>query len=135
MRGDSVATFKISIHAPREGSDPKAGPLPQGGVYISIHAPREGSDVKIPDLKVHKRNFYPRSPRGERHIDATAMPSNFHISIHAPREGSDALTGHDVVCFMISIHAPREGSDSTMPKFYTAYGISIHAPREGSDVR
>ena len=105
-----TADFRISIHAPREGSDmydygnntaqflflstlpargatlcdahctqslpflstlpargaTKAGPLPQGGVYISIHAPREGSD-KVPEsLGLSVLDFYPRSPRGER---------------------------------------------------------------------
>ena len=60
--------INISIHAPREGSDRRAGsavPVPE----ISIHAPREGSD-----------------PGGGP--EARRDP----ISIHAPREGSDAAT-------------------------------------------
>ena len=55
----------ISIHAPREGSDPVKKYAYDGRV-ISIHAPREGSDTS--QLKSH---FWVR------------------ISIHAPREGSD----------------------------------------------
>ena len=56
---------RISIHAPREGSDS----LPAGDcrmTTISIHAPREGSDWTLVST----------SPR-------------YGISIHAPREGSD----------------------------------------------
>ena len=58
---------KISIHAPREGSD---APWVPGlmTARISIHAPREGSDVHVSDTNV-----------------------TITISIHAPREGSDVL--------------------------------------------
>ena len=37
--------MRISIHAPREGSDLEAAGL-NPGKYISIHAPREGSDFR-----------------------------------------------------------------------------------------
>ena len=56
---------------------------------ISIHAPREGSD---PGRFLHAdllHDFYPRSPRGERHVGRDLTPEEREISIHAPREGSD----------------------------------------------
>ena len=77
----------ISIRAPREGSDdgrdladhglgflsalPARGatmPLPSRWTMqlISIRAPREGSDRRVLRAKIHPKNFYPRSPRGER---------------------------------------------------------------------
>ena len=37
---------------------------------ISIHAPREGSDINLRRYMMKDLNFYPRSPRGERRIDA-----------------------------------------------------------------
>ena len=57
---------KISIHAPREGSDPRAPAHHAKAGLISIHAPREGSDA--PKARVFSVTiyFYPRSPRGER---------------------------------------------------------------------
>ena len=55
----------ISIHAPREGSD-HAGPSAGLRRHISIHAPREGSDVKQALYLSTSHYFYPRSPRGER---------------------------------------------------------------------
>ena len=65
--GCAWSGIKISIHAPREGSDFAALP---GGVLskgISIHAPREGSDpLSASALLSRGINFYPRSPRGER---------------------------------------------------------------------
>ena len=144
---------------------------------ISIHAPREGSDKLIAILTALRQNFNPRSPRGERHLvniiilrknlfqstlparGATkvsaagrpvlkfqsTLPARgatkidrvlqilIAISIHAPREGSDF---HNITYSKktkISIHAPREGSDKSRGKYPISTGISIHAPREGSD--
>ena len=79
---------RISIHAPREGSDAGTltlrpwwnrflSTLPARGAttlprtcaplrLISIHAPREGSDSAPPKRGNFKSYFYPRSPRGER---------------------------------------------------------------------
>ena len=59
--------IRISIHAPREGSDLTNSFLATCALAISIHAPREGSDP---------RAFF-------------ACRCSSMISIHAPREGSD----------------------------------------------
>ena len=104
----------ISIHAPREGSDARHLDDRQGRKMISIHAPREGSDGSRSGVgMVPLSDFYPRSPRGERHRFHCASSGSVVISIHAPREGSDV---------------PVE------PCVHGSFGISIHAPREGSDV-
>ena len=80
--------IKISIHAPRVGSDnihPVTGEIELGfqstlpawgatAIYqaqgfslrISIHAPRVGSDASAPGFLTTTSNFNPRSPRGER---------------------------------------------------------------------
>ena len=147
---------------------------------ISIHAPREGSDTPSRSKNGARTvNFYPRSPRGERHKARPRVEIVITISIHAPREGSDLARQHTIfhppvflstlpargaTCrdrqrqrrHLISIHAPREGSDpctrppsSPWPYFYPRSprgerrqtkaiksgqtSISIHAPREGSD--
>ena len=55
----------ISIHAPREGSDPQEIIL-RGNRKISIHAPREGSDSQPHKVAPNVEDFNPRSPRGER---------------------------------------------------------------------
>ena len=101
---------------------------------ISIHAPREGSDAGFVCSLTKIIYFYPRSPRGERLRKVTCVCLLREISIHAPREGSDSdVVGHGNR-HDISIHAPREGSDAGGDGMINFLGISIHAPREGSDV-
>ena len=56
---------------------------------ISIHAPREGSDPDRRRTEPQRQHFYPRSPRGERRGLQVIYPNINAISIHAPREGSD----------------------------------------------
>ena len=80
--------FAISIHAPREGSD-TYGNARCIIASISIHAPREGSDRSRTPTSTKRSNFYPRSPRGERHLRNSISHKVDPISIHAPREGSD----------------------------------------------
>ena len=112
---DGEGGYTISIHAPREGSDFCLTNY-DTTMEISIHAPREGSDMPakcscigsngflstLPARGATRRrwtgcpvrpNFYPRSPRGERHACKMLLYRVKRISIHAPREGSD-----DTVC-------------------------------------
>ena len=58
-------SIKISIHAPRTGSDNFGSDI-FVQMYISIHAPRTGSD-EADDFQVpYFEHFNPRSPHGER---------------------------------------------------------------------
>ena len=154
-RADYSRSYQISIHAPREGSDPALG---------------------LPSYRL--LNFYPRSPRGERPSGTSALHGTLEFLSTLPARGA---TGDKRVYFQkrpISIHAPREGSDvmfgtatrrfyrflstlpargatdppndagyieiflSTLPArgatlrmwwIWRKNSISIHAPREGSD--
>ena len=147
---------------------------------ISIHAPRTGSDLSRNAFWICAKNFNPRSPHGERqtgsenHLRDTTFQStlpargatganvgnmrtskkfqstlpargatrssgsprhsarNFNPrSPHGERPEYDALTDEQR---SISIHAPRTGSDDRhcRPR-RPACPISIHAPRTGSD--
>ena len=62
---DNGYVNKISIHAPRRGSD---FPSWRGDHHrqISIHAPRMGSDSLNQSLAISQDHFNPRSPDGER---------------------------------------------------------------------
>ena len=100
---------------------------------ISIHAPREGSDlnggISCPTIK----KFLSTLPaRGATRCGDPAQAAQ-EISIHAPREGSDERSQRAIESLLISIHAPREGSDSRNKMMSYSATISIHAPREGSD--
>ena len=57
---------------------------------ISIHAPRGGSDLFCGKIFLVSSNFNPRSPWGERHCSRGVVYRCAGISIHAPRGGSDA---------------------------------------------
>ena len=79
---------------------------------ISIHAPRMGSDASVCRRWFDSWHFNPRSPDGERRRQPRRQPRPLGISIHAPRMGSDAdAFGPPIAVHGISIHAPRMGSD------------------------
>ena len=123
---------------------------------ISIHAPRTGSDRNQRTRERKTKDFNPRSPHGERRfiLFHPRLPEPFQstlpargatfysfpsassrtISIHAPRTGSDMARHGKMAKQGISIHAPRTGSDALATSFLSAGTISIHAPRTGSDI-
>ena len=101
----------ISIHALREEGDPNSS----GSSWkrqISIHALREEGDRKHWANRVKQRNFYPRPPRGGRHVGQSVSRFTSGISIHALREEGDPKPDHEWPgIHVISIHALREEGD------------------------
>ena len=86
----TTGTKKFQSTLPARGATGRTKPRDKF-VKISIHAPREGSDESVCRGKDHTRHFNPRSPRGERHYGRHRGKRVGYISIHAPREGSDRL--------------------------------------------
>ena len=85
---------KISIHAPREGSDKElVGTLPREHQFLST-LPARGATAGTGYYVTFNHNFYPRSPRGERRLALTQVRRSRNISIHAPHEGSDRAKLH-----------------------------------------
>ena len=80
---------RISIHAPRVGSDAAFGRCDANVLYFNPRSPcgerprRERRNAKI------KSHFNPRSPCGERPSLRKPRHKIVIISIHAPRVGSD----------------------------------------------
>ena len=71
------------------------------------------------------KDFYPRSPRGERQKALTKEALSFEISIHAPREGSDgkAVSAPGAPIFLSTLPARgatcrEEGQDPAGQDFY-----------------
>ncbi len=83
------ASHNISIHAPRTGSDVDGAGGAAENPFISIHAPRTGSDGLRNVAGTVPHHFNPRSPHGERHQWVKCGVQPMRISIHAPRTGSD----------------------------------------------
>ena len=78
----------ISIHALREEGDCCVVLHSQHGA-ISIHALREEGDFLTPAPMPRRPNFYPRPPRGGRHVTPAVTDLGWEISIHALREEGD----------------------------------------------
>ncbi|AUD83539.1 hypothetical protein NRBB52_1485 [Bifidobacterium breve] len=93
------------------------------GAKISIHAPRMGSDLKSFADCLKPFLFQSTLPGwGATHEQRQHVP-HVEISIHAPRMGSDLIGGPGVAIVpAISIHAPRMGSDRENGHLRPRYG-------------
>ena len=78
---------------------------------ISIHALREKGDVRLSVPRICEVDFYPRPPRGGRHIKKAQEPDNVQfLSTPSARRATKPMRG--VLCIQnISIHALREEGD------------------------
>ena len=132
--GQRSNLFFISIHAPRTGSDVINGRAKERQEEISIHAPRTGSDVRKLSAALSQTNFNPRSPHGERpnNVRLPRLLDKFQSTL--PARG--ATFGHNndlVVHRTFQSTLPARGATSTGLIAPEKLEISIHAPRTGSD--
>ena len=105
----------ISIHAPREGSDPKPCAGPHDEHEISIHAPREGSDWPPLRTQSAAAYFYPRSPRGERLCPRRLTPTRTYFYPRSPR-GERPDLPHDWGAFQHFYPRSPRGERHSGPK-------------------
>ena len=129
-----ASVIKISIHAPRMGSDTDREGQGTWCEYFNPRSPHGERQLQSHGICHAIHNFNPRSPHGERLPHRSGRSPLGGISIHAPRMGSD----------FDDDHLPSSGSvfQSTLPAWGATHGksfddcqisISIHAPRMGSD--
>ena len=86
------------------------------GLKISIHAPRAGSDNIRPNLFATLPDFNPRSPCGER-LDLRGIKIGKYIfQSTLPVRGATKSIMEIATLASISIHAPRAGSDPRAAK-------------------
>ena len=78
---------------------------------ISIHAPRMGSDASVCRRWFDSWHFNPRSPDGERHGGTWACATRKTFQSTLPGWGATRQGRINVEEVRISIHAPRMGSD------------------------
>ena len=156
--GAPVARARISIHAPREGSDERE----RGGTstppqFLST-LPARGATHRPRQVRPLGCDFYPRSPRGERlaacGLDAERADQDFYP--RSPRGERLYVFGYLLDFFAFLSTLPARGATAPLVLLLpsTAYfyprsprgerrpqrgrdnvlgHISIHAPREGSD--
>ena len=106
------------------------------GEKISIHAPRVGSDTAAPELKTTPNDFNPRSPCGERLFIFNVLQRNI-IKFQS------TLPVWGATISIYGIRPSIKGFQSTLPVWgattqtmtaaFNSF-ISIHAPRVGSDL-
>ena len=102
---------------------------------ISIHAPRTGSDGGGGKSRCDHRDFNPRSPHGERPTWCSSKLCTAEISIHAPRTGSDIFSSSRYDWgFLFQSTLPARGATTLATAGIKNTSISIHAPRTGSDL-
>ena len=156
MLAQLALRFRISTHAPREGSDRDRKILHAHRPRFQPTLPARGATPKYGKVTPMIFDFNPRSPRGERPSVSISGPSPAIFQPTLPARGATTMVQEgNQQCFTfqptlpargatrrpagrchslnISTHAPREGSDSG-PLGLGPWGrISTHAPREGSD--
>ena len=130
----AFAACRISIHAPRVGSDTRVtlpslmlsrfqstlpvwgatqqGQKQRGLSGISIHAPRVGSDREVIMIMSKRSNFNPRSPCGERPGSRKSKFKRLKFQSTLPVWGATLIAESNTQNISISIHAPRVGSDA-----------------------
>ena len=84
----------------------------EDAVKISIHAPRKGSDLYWCTGCPAYTGFQSTLPVKGATAALERLEAECNISIHAPRKGSDyTFKSPELTVDLISIHAPRKGSD------------------------
>ena len=103
---------RISIRAPREGSDTLSLTPYPFTVEFQSTLPTRGATQAAGASYLLRRNFNPRSPRGERRCRSVKpMPVCCYFNPRSPRGERRCRRSHRPPAHSISIHAPREGSD------------------------
>ena len=155
----AVPSMRISIHAPRTGSDGSLTIQTARPDAISIHAPRTGSDACRCRANCGAYKFQSTLPARGATRQHGVPKSSLSISIHAPRTGSDrrhqahhqaprrfqsTLPARGATAVVVLIDNGLSVFQSTLPArgatcFHVYcdtlfHVISIHAPRTGSDI-
>ena len=125
---------EISIHALLAESDERANRLAHTPPKISIHALLAESDAPPYILIIHHKNFYPRSPCGERPRGESDQRHSPDISIHALLAESDtdlepSTTRRLTFLSTLSLRRATKPMQANILKLY----ISIHALLAESD--
>ena len=124
---------------------------------ISIHALREKGDVRLSVPRICEVDFYPRPPRGGRHIKKAQEPDNVQflstpsarratcrsgetkrpekfLSTPSARRATPARTQFSTLLSYFYPRPPRGGRPPATTPSPFPYAISIHALREEGDV-
>ena len=132
-RANPDVNYEISIHALLAESD-RSLLLPVRGSRISIHALLAESDIDAAVEVAHIRNFYPRSPCGERHteIDLNGVADLFLSTLSLRRATAGAKATANATWNFYPRSPCGERRAYSLPSS-TISTISIHALLAESD--
>ena len=128
------AHIVISIHAPRTGSDAATEAKLQPWLDISIHAPRTGSDAEKSGIVMPQGHFNPRSPHGERPRKAENGHEKGDFNPRSPHGERPLSRRTDPAEDPFQSTLPARGATRGGDERGGGMAISIHAPRTGSDL-
>ena len=101
---------------------------------ISIHAPRTGSDLTGAFANAAGQDFNPRSPHGERPPLLKSLIRVWSFQSTLPARGATCLSiSLPSASYHFNPRSPHGERLATLPHAYKQPRISIHAPRTGSD--
>ena len=127
-----VLTFQSTLPA-RGATNLKLG---YGGTQkISIHAPRTGSNRTSSSIFPGRPHFNPRSPHGERRKVLANWDNDLIISIHAPRTGSDrnmAVRAYPEKIFQSTL--PARGATRSATRSSSSLTFQSTLPARGATV-
>ena len=103
--------FRVSIHAPREGSDVERLLLAGQNLVFQSTPPERGATSFTWCIQKYTCCFNPRPPRGERHNRNNRNNRNGRFQSTPPERGATRRGRNRLIDDDVSIHAPREGSD------------------------
>ena len=142
VRGATVAlvphnpAMRISIHAPRAGSDSRPQILKSGEVSkFQSTLPVRGATLPMGDLTCPMDYFNPRSPCGERHYSLTIYYYEDIFQSTLPVRGATPCSPfYHILGAKFQSTLPVRGATLLFLPFLQVFRISIHAPRAGSDL-
>ena len=111
MVDKEVKGMRISIHAPRVGSDQLFKCFEDSPAYFNPRSPCGERHVNRRFIFINSVDFNPRSPCGERLSPSHRLPERMTFQSTLPVWGATAFCNSLPLIIDISIHAPRVGSD------------------------
>ena len=120
--------IRVSIHAPRVGSDTDTQSS-FGTRYRFNPRPPCGERRFVWGLDYRRSSFNPRPPCGERLYQSTTFPPSLTFQSTPPVWGATCSFEQQFEIINVSIHAPRVGSDTMrMLAFRTCGGFNPRPP-------
>ena len=108
----------------------------RGSCRISIHAPRAGSDKARRGQRATREHFNPRPPCGERPVEGWEARETTLFQSTPPVRGATIIGLIYLIDINISIHAPRAGSDWVFAvHIYLLYRFQSTPPVRGATVK